>query len=68
MKCEYGDGLKVVYSGSLRIINSEDVKLVVDKRAIPATIMGALQSASRNNSCAELRRAAWKIAFARHSA
>ena len=68
MKCEYADGLKVVYSGSLRITKADDVNLFVKKRSIPANVMGALQSASRNNSCSELRRAAWRLAFTKHSA
>jgi len=68
MKCEYKDGLKVFYSGSLRITKSDSVKLFVEERSIPATIMGALQSAAQKNSCADLRRAAWKAAFTKHSA
>jgi len=64
MKCEYPDGLKVVYSGSLRITkDNDDVNLFVKKRSIPANVIGALQLASQNNSCAELRRAAWRVAF-----
>jgi hypothetical protein len=66
MKCEYKDGLKIFYSGSLQITKSEDFKLFVEERSIPATILGALQSASQKNSCTELRRAAWKVAFTKH--
>jgi len=68
MKCEYADGLKVVYSGSIHITKADDVNLFVKKRSIPANVMGALQTAVRSNSCAELRRVAWKIAFAKHGA
>ena len=61
MKCEYDDGYKVDYSGSLRITKAEDVNLFVKKRFIPAIVMGALQTAARQNNCLELRKAAWKI-------
>lgn len=68
MECEYADGLKVVYSGSIRITKADDVNLFVKKRSIPANVMGVLQTAVQNNSCNELRKAAWKIAFTKHSA
>jgi hypothetical protein len=58
MKCEYDDGFKVDYSGSLRISKGEEVNLYVKKKLIPAKIMGALQSAARRNNCIELRNAA----------
>jgi len=61
MKCEYDDGIKVDYSGSLRIKQGEDVTLYVKKRSIPTKIMGALQSAARQNNCVELRKAACKL-------
>jgi len=61
MKCEYDDGIMVNYSGSLRIINGDDVNLYVRKKLIPAKIKGALQSAARRNNCVELRKAACKL-------
>lgn len=68
MKCEYDDGFKVVYSGSLRITKAEDVNLFVKKRSIPTAIMGALQSAVKQNSCDELRKAPWKLTDIKHGA
>ena len=38
MKCEYDDGYKVDYSGSLRITKDEDVNLYVKKRSIPTAV------------------------------
>jgi hypothetical protein len=61
MKCEYDDGFKVDYSGSLRFSKADDVNLFVKKRFIPAIVMGALQTAARHNNCDELRKAAWKL-------
>jgi hypothetical protein len=61
MKCEYDDGYKVDYSGSLRITKAEGVNLFVKKRFIPAIVKGALQTAARHNNCVELRKAAWNL-------
>lgn len=58
MKCEYSDGIKVDYSGALRIEKGDAVNLYIKKRFIPAKIKGALQSAVRQNSCVALRMAA----------
>ncbi|HXE98574.1 MAG TPA: hypothetical protein VN642_19385 [Dongiaceae bacterium] len=58
MRCEYDDGFKVVYSGSLRITKGDDVNLFLKKKLIPAKAMGALQAAARRNNCDELRQAA----------
>jgi hypothetical protein len=64
MKCEYDDGFKVDYSGSLRITKGEDVNIFVKKKFIPAKAMGALQSAARHNNCDELRLAAHEATVA----
>jgi hypothetical protein len=68
MKCEYDDGFKVDYSGSLRITKPDGVTLFVKKRFIPTAVKGALQAAARNNSCDELRKAAWKLTDTKHAA
>ena len=61
MKCEYDDGFKVDYSGSLRIKKGDDVNLYVKKGFIPGKIKGALQLAARRNNCVELRKAACQL-------
>jgi hypothetical protein len=61
MKCEYDDGFKVVYSGSLRIKKGDDVNLYVKKGFIPGKIKGALKSAAKQNNCVELRKAACQL-------
>jgi hypothetical protein len=68
MKCEYDDGIKVDYSGSLRIEKGDDVNLYLKKGFIPGKIKGALQSAARHNDCVELRKAACLITDAIESA
>jgi len=62
MNCEYNDGIKVNYSGSLRIKKDDGaVDLYLKKSMIPAKIKSALQAAARHNNCVELRKAACKL-------
>jgi len=68
MKCEYDDGFKVDYSGSLRITKGDDVNLYFKKRSIPTNFKNALQAAVRHNSCGKLRQAAWELTGANQSA
>ena len=58
MKCEYKDGFKVDYSGSLRITKGDDVNLYVKEGYIPASVRSDLDAAASHNSCHELRLAA----------
>ncbi|KAF0218531.1 MAG: hypothetical protein FD174_2831 [Geobacteraceae bacterium] len=58
MRCEYGDGFKVDYSGSLRITKGDDVDLYVKESFIPANVKSGLEAAALHNSCGELRQAA----------
>ena len=58
MKCEYNDGYKVDYSGSLRITKGDAVDLLVKGDQIPASFRGGLDAAASHNSCGELRTAA----------
>jgi len=55
MTCEFTDGLKVDYSGSLRITKGSDVNVFMKEGTIPARIRGKLESASRHASCEDMR-------------
>jgi len=55
MKCEYSDGLKVDYSGSLRITKGSDVNVFMQEGAIPVDIRRQLESASHHSKCQEVR-------------
>lgn len=61
MRCEYKDGFKVDYSGSLRISKGDEVDLLVKGDRIPASFRGGLDAAASHNSCGELRTAAQAV-------
>jgi len=61
MKCDYVDGFKIDYSGSLRVNKGVDVNLFVKKGFIPGKIKGALQKAARQKDCVGLRKAACQL-------
>jgi hypothetical protein len=61
MKCEYNDGLKVDYAGSLHIIKGDEVNVFMKEGLIPANIRNDLERAADHNSCAELRKAAQTV-------
>jgi hypothetical protein len=58
MKCEYSDGMKVDYSGSLRIRKGEEVNVYITEDFIPANVKGYLSKAESEQSCEELRKIA----------
>jgi hypothetical protein len=58
MKCEYGDGFKVEYEGSLRVTKGDEVNLYVKESFIPSDIKSEFEAAALHNSCGELRHAA----------
>ena len=58
MRCEYDDGLKVDYSGSLKITKGEEVNVFVKEGLIPANFKSGLDAAASHNSCGELRQVA----------
>lgn len=64
MRCEYNDGLKVDYSGSLHISKGSDVDLVLHAEEIPENLKGVLQKAELHKSCDELRNAALEVSDA----
>ena len=61
MRCEYKDGLKVDYSGSLRIRKGDEVNVFMKGDFIPSNIRGDLDSAARKNSCEDFRRIALAV-------
>jgi hypothetical protein len=61
MRCEYNDGLKVDYAGSLRITKGADVNVFLDAGEIPAGMRSDLDAATRNNSCGDIRRVAQEV-------
>jgi len=61
MRCEYNDGLKVDYSGSLRIRKGDEVNVFMKGDFIPSNIRGDLDNAARKNSCDEFRRIALAV-------
>jgi hypothetical protein len=68
MRCEYDDGFKVDYSGSLRITKGDDVNLYVKDSFIPSNVKSGLDAAAGHNSCGELRQAAQKATGTMHGA
>ncbi len=64
MRCEFRDGLKVDYSGSLRLSKGDDIDTVVGTGDIPADLKGYLDAAVRRNSCGELRTVAQEVSNA----
>lgn len=68
MKCEYNDGFKVDYSGSLRISKGDDVDLLVRGGQINAKCRSDLDAAATHNSCSELRAAAKEVTDTIHEA
>jgi hypothetical protein len=58
MICEYKDGLKVNYSGSLQITKGKDVNVLIKAGYIPANIKGGLDLAAGNHSCRDMRKVA----------
>ena len=59
MICDYKDGFKVDYAGSLHISKGKDVDFVIQGSQLPANVKSSLDSAVTHNSCQELRKASW---------
>jgi hypothetical protein len=56
MRCEYKDGLKIDYSGSLTVRRGNDIRGVFARKdSIPAEFRNVLDKAARNNNCDEIR-------------
>lgn len=61
MRCEYNDGLKVNYSGSLQITKGSEVNVYMKEGFIPANIRDDLDAATRNNDCGDMRKVAQTV-------
>ena len=61
MRCEYNDGMKVDYSGSLRIKKGNEVNVFMKGDVIPSNIRSELDNAARKNSCEDFRRIALAV-------
>jgi hypothetical protein len=62
MKCEYKDGLRVDYSGSLRVRKGNEIEgFLVKEEFIPDTFRYVLDKAVRNDSCRDIRKIAEAI-------
>jgi len=58
MKCEYGDGLKVNYSGPFQVTKGKDVNVFIKEEMIPNSIKDDLDMALFKNSCRDMREVA----------
>lgn len=61
MRCEYNDGLKVDYKGSLRIQKGEEVNVFMKGDFIPSNIRNDLDNAVSRNSCDDFRKIAQAV-------
>ncbi len=61
MRCEYKDGLKVDYSGSLRIQKGDEVNVFMKGDFIPGNIRSDLDNAVSRNSCDAFRKIAQAV-------
>lgn len=61
MKCIYGDGTKVNYTGPLQITKGQDVNVFIKEALIPDDIKSDLDRALYRNSCGEMRTIADKV-------
>jgi len=68
MRCEYDDGFKVDYSGSLQITKGNDVNLFVSQGFLPDNVKNDLAAAAAHNSCSELKHAAQEASDIIHNA
>ena len=60
MRCEYNDGFKVDYAGSLNVSKGEGISFSLQESFIPSNVKSDLSTAVAHNSCGELRQAAQK--------
>ncbi len=61
MRCEYNDGLKVDYSGSLRIQKGDEINVFLKEDFISSNIKHDLDSAVSRNSCDDFRKIAQAV-------
>ena len=61
MRCEFGDGLRVSYTGPLQITKGQDVNVFIRESSLPDDIRGDLDMALYRNSCNSLREVADRV-------
>ena len=61
MKCSYDDGVKVDYSGSLRISKGDAVSVIIKGDDIPSNYKGILDWAQHSHNCSDIRRVAEEL-------
>jgi hypothetical protein len=55
MRCEFNDGMKISYTGRLRITKGDEVNIFLDQDDIPVTLQGRLHDAGVHDDCGDLR-------------
>jgi hypothetical protein len=58
MRCEYNDGLKVDYSGSLHIWDDKKTDVFMERDFIASNIRRDLDMAAGSNDCGKMRKIA----------
>lgn len=61
MRCEFNDGLRVSYSGRLRINKGDEINVFLDRDDIPETLQGRLHEAAVNDDCGDMRNIAQEV-------
>ncbi len=61
MKCEYNDGLKVDYSGSLHIWDDKRIDVFMESDYISSNIRKDLDTAASRNDCGAMRKIAQAV-------
>jgi len=61
MRCEYSDGTKVKYTGSLQITKGQEVNVFIKEALLTDDIRSDLDKALYKNSCGEIRNVAEKV-------
>ncbi len=61
MRCEYNDGLKVDYSGSLHIWDDRKIDVFMERDYISSNIRKDLDSAAAGNDCGAMRKIAQAV-------
>jgi len=58
MVCEFGDGMKVRFAGSLQITKGSEVNVLIGEMFIPSDIKSSLEMAASRHSCNDMRKVA----------
>lgn len=61
MRCEFDDGMKVSYSGPLRINKGNEINVYLSPNDIDTDIHGELHEAALHENCSELKHVAEEV-------